>query len=183
MKFQKLNFSYLLLIISYFFLLKLNIFLYSGEVLSLTISKTSLKEIPSISFFSLSINYFFLDFFKNFKLFNFIEIAIILIPILFIRNKEFNFGILFSYILYLFLFVPFLVLFFDPNSNIIEIFFQYIDLNSDYISIEKNKFYLFIFILTINFCILLFFTSNNKKIYYQKVFYFRQGKNFIKSYI
>ena len=73
-----------------------------------------------------------------------------------------------------------MVLFFDPNSNIIEIFFQYIDLNSDYISIEKNKFYLFIFILTINFCILLFFTSNNKKKYIIKKFFIFDKEKFYK---
>ena len=161
MKFQKLNLNYLTLIISYFFLLKLNTSLFISE--------------------SLSINFFFLNFFKGFKLFNLIEISIILIPVIFIRNKKFNSGILFSYTLYLLLFVPFLVLFFDPNSKIIVVFFQHLELiklhlNSDYISIEKNKFYLFIFILTINFCILLFFTSNNKKInIIKKIFIFDKG--------
>jgi hypothetical protein len=144
MKLQKLNLNYLTLIISYFFLLKLNT--------SLLISE------------SLSINYFFLNFFKGFKLLNLIEISIISIPVLFIRNKEFNFGILFSYTLYLLLFVPFVILFLDSNSNIIEIFFQHIDLTTSYISIEKKNFILFTFILTINFCILLFFTSNKKMI-------------------
>ena len=144
MKLQKLNLNYLTLIISYFFLLKLNT--------SLLISE------------SLSINYFFLNFFKGFKLLNLIEISIISIPVLFIRNKEFNFGILFSYTLYLLLFVPFVIFFLDPNLNMIKIFFQHIDLNTSYISIEKKNFILFTFILTINFCILLFFTSNKKMI-------------------
>ena len=152
MKFLKLNLNYLAFIILYFILLKLNTSLLIGEILFINYNETLL------------ISSFFLDYFKSFKFFNLVEIMIISIPFLFIRNKEFNFGSLFSYILYLLVFVPFITIFLDSSSNIIEIFFQHIDLSSDYISLEKKNYILFIIILTINFCILLYFSSNKRQI-------------------
>ena len=152
MKFLKLNLNYLAFIILYFILLKLNTSLLIGEILFINYNETLL------------ISSFFLDYFKSFKFFNLVEIMIISIPFLFIRNKEFNFGSLFSYILYLLVFVPFITIFLDSSSNIIEIFFQHINLSSDYISLEKKNYILFIIILTINFCILLYFSSNKRQI-------------------
>ncbi len=139
MKLLKHNLDYIFLILIYFFLIKLNIDLFV--------------------FKSSSIGNFFIDFFKKFNFFSFVEIIIISVPFFFIKNKSFNFGYLFSVMFYLFLFIPFICLFFDPSSNLIKIFFSHINFNSHYISIETKVFYFFILIFTINISILFFFLT------------------------
>ena len=111
MKFLKLNLNYLAFIILFFILLKLNTSLLIGEILFINYNETLL------------ISSFFLDYFKSFKFFNLVEIMIISIPFLFIRNKEFNFGSLFSYILYL-LVLFHLLQFFELKFKYNEIFFN-----------------------------------------------------------
>ncbi len=153
MKLQKLNLDYILLSLIYFFLIKLNI--------------------DHFVFKSYSTNYSFIDFIKKFNLLSFFEIIIISVPFFFIKNKSFNFGYLFSVIFYLFLFIPFICLFFDPSSNLIKIFFSHIDFKSDFISIEDKVFYFFVFIFTINISILFSFLTTttlpiNKTFNYNK---------------
>ncbi len=139
MRLLKLNLNYIFLILIYFFLIKLNI--------------------DHFVFKSHSIDYSLIDFFKKFNLFSIIEIITISLPFFFIKNKSFNFGYLFSSIFYLFLFIPFICLFFDPSSNLIKIFFSHIIFSTHYISIETKVFYFFIFIFTINISFLFFFLT------------------------
>ncbi len=139
MKLQKLNLDYILLSLIYFFLIKLNI--------------------DHFVFKFYSTNYSFIDFIKKFNFFSFLELIIISIPFFFIKNKSFNFGYLFSAFFYLFLFVPFVCLFFDPSSNLIKIFFPHIDFKSNFISIENKVFYFFFFIFIINISILFSFLT------------------------